>query len=152
VNERLGEALVWAIDTRHLPAYWFPRDCPRATFWADETTTREDAERFIADTSGRVHAIEGAWLDRMRTARVFAYRLPDDGFQLADATAGYWVARQPVEPLERAALDDLLQRHAAAAIELRIVPTLRPLWQRVIASTLAFSGVRLRNARPPADR
>jgi hypothetical protein len=99
-----------------------------------------------------VHAIEGAWLDRMRTARVFAYRLPDDGFQLADATAGYWVARQPVEPLERAALDDLLQRHAAAAIELRIVPTLRPLWQRVIASTLAFSGIRLRNARPPADR
>lgn len=21
---------VWAIDTRHLPLYWFPRDCPRA--------------------------------------------------------------------------------------------------------------------------
>ena len=29
------EPLVWAVDTRHLPLYWFPRDCPRGTFWAD---------------------------------------------------------------------------------------------------------------------
>jgi uncharacterized protein DUF6886 len=35
-NERHDspEALVWAIDDGHVPAYWFPRDCPRATFWA----------------------------------------------------------------------------------------------------------------------
>jgi len=26
------EPLVWAIDTRHLPLYWFPRECPRATW------------------------------------------------------------------------------------------------------------------------
>ena len=25
--------LVWAVDTHHLPLYWFPRDCPRCTFW-----------------------------------------------------------------------------------------------------------------------
>ena len=30
---------VWAIATRLLPLYWFPRDCPRATFWAESTTT-----------------------------------------------------------------------------------------------------------------
>ncbi len=34
---------VWAIDTRHLPFYWFPRDCPRATFWAVEGTTARAA-------------------------------------------------------------------------------------------------------------
>ena len=42
-------------------------------------------------------------------------------------------------------LGDLLAKHATAAIELRIVPALAPLWERVIASTLEFSGIRLRN-------
>ena len=35
------EPRVWAVDTRHLPLYWFPRECPRGTFWATlETTPR----------------------------------------------------------------------------------------------------------------
>ena len=41
------EALVWAIDDEHVPAYWFPRDLPRGTFWAIESTTDEDVERFL---------------------------------------------------------------------------------------------------------
>ena len=38
-----------------------------------------------------------------------------------------------------------LARHAEAGIELRIVPNLGALWKQVIASTLEFSGIRLRN-------
>ena len=49
------------------------------------------------------------------------------------------------EPLECVELGDLLARHAEAGIELRIVPALTPLWERVVASTLEFSGIRLRN-------
>jgi hypothetical protein len=143
------EALVWAIDTRHLPLYWFPRDCPRATFWADEQTTPDDAERFLLGTSARVHAIEAAWLERVRSARVLAYRLPGEPFEPHPEVGGYWVAREPVEPLELIELGDLLARHAEAGIELRLVPALAPLWERVIASTLQFSGMRLRNAAPP---
>ncbi len=41
--------------------------------------------------------------------------------------------------------ENLLDRHAADGIELRIVPDLQSLWQRVIATTLEFSGIRLRN-------
>jgi hypothetical protein len=36
-------------------------------------------------------------------------------------------------------------RHADAGNELRIAPTLYPLWDRVVESTLDFSGIRLRN-------
>jgi hypothetical protein len=32
-------------------------------------------------------------------------------------------------------------------VELRVTPTLVPLWGRVIRSTLEFSGTRLRNAQ-----
>jgi hypothetical protein len=138
--------LVWAIDSEHVPAYWFPRDLPRGTFWAVETTTDEDVDRFLTgDRARRVHAIESSWLDAMRRATVFAYRLPPETFEKYGRAAGYFVSREPVEPLEVVRLDDLIARHAEAGIELRIVPDLWPLWERVIDSTLEFSGIRLRN-------
>jgi hypothetical protein len=138
------EQLVWAIDTRHLPLYWFPRDCPRGTWWADESTTDEDSERLLGGAP-RVHAVQGDWLDSVRNARVVAYRLPEKSFVQDDEVGGYWVSREPVEPLEVVEVGDLLELHATAGIELRVVPDLRALWQRVIASTVQFSGMRLRN-------
>ena len=144
-----AEPLVWAIDDEHVPAYWFPRECPRATFWAVESTSEEDVERFLSgDPARRVHAIEGAWLPDVRAARVFAYRLPPESFTRYERAAGYWVSRSAVKPLEVIELGDLLAKHAAAGIELRIVPALAPLWERVVASTLEFSGIRLRNLGP----
>ena len=138
------EPLVWAIDTRHLPLYWFPRDCPRTSFWASTETAEEDVERFLdGDRSRRVHTIEAVWLDRMRAARVFAYRVPEETFEPWDR---FWVSRRPVEPLELVELGDLLALHAGAGIELRISPELLLLWDKVVNSTLDFSGIRLRNA------
>jgi hypothetical protein len=59
---------------------------------------------------------------------------------------------QPVEAVERVTVDDLLGRHAAAGIELRVTPSIWPFWRRVTASTVEFSGSRLRNAADHADR
>ena len=143
----LDEPLVWAVDARHLPLYWFPRDCPRGTFWADAATEPGDAVRLLGGSS-RVHAIEGAWLDRMRTADVFAYRLRETAFDPHPQVGGYWVSRETVEALEVRPLGDLVALHDDAEIELRVLPNLWPLWNDVVASTLEYSGMRLRNAQP----
>jgi uncharacterized protein DUF6886 len=138
------EPLVYAVDTRHLPLYWFPRDCPRATYWATTATSDEDVERFLdGDRTCRVHAIESAWLERMRDARLFAYRLPEATFEPWDR---FFVSRETVEPIECRPLGDLLALHADARIALHVAPALHPLWDTVVASTLDFSGIRLRNA------
>jgi hypothetical protein len=140
----LDQKLVWAIDTRHLPLYWFPRDCPRATFWAVPGTSAEDAERFLGgDRSRRVHVVEPVWLERLHTTRVIAYRLPEETFERLDR---FWVSREPVEPLELVELGDLVELHERARIELRTEPELLRLWDEVIASSLDYSGIRLRNA------
>jgi hypothetical protein len=141
------QPLVWAVDTRHLPFYWFPRDCPRGTFWACSSTDPADAERLLCGAA-RVHAVEEGWLERIRVATVFAYRLPEPAFERHPQVGGYWIARAPVEPLEVRPLGDLVGLHGQAEIELRALPSLWPLWDEVVASTLEFSGMRLRNAQP----
>jgi uncharacterized protein DUF6886 len=133
-----------AVDTRHLPLYWFPRECPRATFWANGATSAADVDAYLDGARGRrVHAVEPARLDQMRTVRVVVYRLPEEAFERWDH---FWISSHAVEPLELVELGDLVDRHEAARIELRAEGDLLELWQRVIASTLDFSGIRLRNA------
>jgi hypothetical protein len=141
----LDEPLVWAVDTRHLPLYWFPRDCPRATFWAVSATSDYDVRRFLGgDRSRRVHVVEPEWLPELGKTRVVAYRLPDESFERWDR---FWISREPVEPLELVELGDLVARHERAGIALRTEPDLLRLWDEVTHSTLDYSGIRLRNAR-----
>ena len=143
------EPLVWAVDTRHLPLYWFPRDCPRCTFWAGPRTTDADLARFLdGRRERRVHVIEEGWLERVRNARLYLYRLPAEPFMQDRETLGYWMSRAAVDPLELVGIDDLIGRHAKAGILLRAVTNLWPLWDAVVESALEFSGIRLRNAVP----
>jgi hypothetical protein len=137
---------VWAIDDRHSWLYWFPRDCPRACFWAVESTTDEDVERWLdGDRARRVAVIESAWLERVRAATLYAYRLPREPFDLVE-DGRFYIASTNVDAIERVEVGDLLTRHADAGIELRIAPSLHPIWENVTETTLDFSGIRLRNA------
>src|SRR5215467_9892231 len=142
---RQPEAYVWAVDDEQAPAYWFPRQCPRAMAWAGPDTT--DADRAtVLGTAWRVHAIEYGWLAAMASATLFRYPFDDRPFRRFEDHA--WVATEPVTPAGPAEpVGDLLARHDAAGIELRLVADLRPWWAAVIASTVEFSGIRLRNAR-----
>jgi hypothetical protein len=142
-----SEPRVWAVDTRHLPLYWFPRECPRGTLWTTPATVAADSE-LLAGAS-RVHVTESGWLERIRAAQVVAYRLPEDTFMPHPEVGGYWLSRESVAPHELVEFGDLLGLHAESGIELRLVPNLWPLWNRVASSTLEFSGIRLRNALPP---
>jgi hypothetical protein len=144
----LDAPFVWAIDDWHAPMYFFPRDCPRACFWPGPQTTAEDRRLWFDYVRARmVIAIEAAWLDRVRAVTLYRYRMPEEPFELLDATAGHWVARGTVRPLSVEPVGDLLDALVGADVELRVTPTLVPLWGRVIRSTLEFSGTRLRNAQ-----
>src|SRR5947207_13487561 len=95
-----AEPMVWAIDAEHAPLYWFPRDCPRVTFWPGPETPAEVVERcFAGTTARRIHAIECAWLERVRAAQVYVYRFSPEPFERLEAADGHWLARQDVVPL-----------------------------------------------------
>ena len=62
-------------NTAHRWLYWFPRDCPRATWCAGEETSDEDVERWLdGDRTRRVAVIEARWLERMHSVELYAHR------------------------------------------------------------------------------
>jgi hypothetical protein len=144
-------AYVWAVDGQRAPDYWLPRQCPRAMAWTVPQTSTADRERIIGPGCGvRVHAIEYGWLPALRDVRLYAYRLPAAAFQpIGDPVPHAMVSTDPVAPLAPAEpVGDLLRLHEEAGIQLRVLANLWPFWDAVTASTLGFSGIRLRNARP----
>jgi len=74
--------------------------------------------------------------------------MPEDTFSEDNTVAGYWVSHATVEPLEMVTIDDLVASHAVADIPLRTEDNLWPFWDHVVASTLEYSGTRLRYAQP----
>lgn len=157
---RVPGAYVWAVDAQRAPAYWFPRQCPRVMTWPTAGSAVGDVERIIGPAGApRVHAVEYAWLEPMRSVRLYAYRLPARPFRpfaepeparvRGDPEPSAHVAEVPVRPLgPPEPVGDLFALHEEAGIELRVLPRLWPFWDAVAASTLGFSGIRLRNARP----
>jgi len=89
--------------------------------------------------------IETIWLERVRAVRLYAYRMPREPFEIVEDDR-FYIASSTVDAIERVDVGDLLARHAGAGVELRIAPALYPLWDRVIETTLDYSGIRLRNA------
>ena len=146
-SEIAGQSVVWAVDADHLHNYLLPRECPRVTYYAGPQTSMADVERFLGK-SRAVVAIESEWFERVRSCRLFCYHLPAATFECFDECAGYFVSKLAVVPERVEVLDNLIPELLKRGIELRLVPTLGPLRDAVLASTLQFSLIRMRNAQP----
>jgi len=140
-----GEPVVWAVDEERLRNYLVPRECPRVSFYAGHETTQADGQRFLG-TSRAVVAIEDGWLECVRTCRLYCYHLPRETFECVDECAGYFVSRVAVMPTGVDVIDDPIAEVRRRA-ELRVEPNLWPLRDAVLASSLRFSFIRMRNAR-----
>ncbi|HLT62367.1 MAG TPA: hypothetical protein VK020_14305 [Microlunatus sp.] len=149
---QVGEAYVWAVTAERANNYWFPRQCPRAMAWVRPDSDPDDVARIIGPGGGtRVHAVEYAWLERLRTVELYVYRFDPAGFRPIDDSdePPAVVTESEVAPLGPAEpVGDLLALHERAGIQLRLLARLHDFWSVVITSTLGFSGIRLRNAQP----
>jgi hypothetical protein len=138
---------VWAIDEAHLPNYLLPRDCPRVTYAVTGKTSADDIARFFGDTvARRVVVLEKSWFDRASRAVLYVYEMPQAPFHTIDASAGYYISRSTAAPLNAREVRDPLGEIANRGCEIRLVPDLWPVRDAVIASTLDFSIIRMRNA------
>lgn len=139
--------VVWAVDRERLRNYLLPRDCPRVTFFRGTTTSPADAERLVGGVRAVV-AVEAAWLDRIRRTRLYCYALPPESFKCVDANAGYFHSPTAVVPVDVRVVNDCLGALVEERVEIRILPSLWPLYDAVVASSVSYSIIRMRNATP----
>lgn len=142
------EPAVWAIEEWTSPKYFFPRDCPRVCFWPAPTTNRSDYDRFFCYVNARmVTAIEASWLHQLATTQLYRYVLPATGFEPVPNEVGTYISRNRVVPLRVEPLGNLVSELLAGLVELRVCTSLVPLGKTIIASTMDFSLIRMRNAQ-----
>jgi hypothetical protein len=143
--------MVWAVDEDHAPGFWFPRQSPRACCWSIGKPLTEIGRTLLGMGAGtRMHAVESVWLERMLACRMYVYRFDAAPFSVYNSDAGYYSTRESVRPLSVEPIGELLALHAAANIELRIVPNLWPVIDAIVESGLEFSIIRKMNALPRA--
>jgi len=83
-----------------------------------------------------------------RDCSLYLYELPVDGFELADRNAGYFISRTSVLPASCSKIENSIAELQRRNIEVRILPNLWDLRDQVVDSTLEYSIIRFRNAKP----
>ena len=152
-----SDALVWAIDSEHTPAYWFPRDMPRGTFWAVDTTTDQDVERFLTgDRKRRVHAIEASWLDALRGIGSISLDAEVKSAPIG-ALSTAEISTDPTVPDLRAALEAARAETGPVVIATEVdryegVPDYDSWWDVAVAEVSEVATVRAARERYEAQR
>lgn len=138
---------VWAIDADHLRNYLLPRDCPRVTFYAGPATSDADRRQFLGSRHAVV-AIERDWFRHLSAYRLYCYHLPPQTFTCVDECAGYFTSAVAVAPVYIEWIDHPLRELRRRGVSVQVMPSLWSLHDAIAASTLQFSMIRMRNAKP----
>ncbi len=89
-----------------------------------------------------MQAAPSSWSDGIGACRLYEYRFDATDFDPWPEAEGQWISSRTVTPLEVVPVGDLLLRHRAAKVELRLLPDLRAMRETVLESGLPFSIVR----------
>ncbi|OXM86191.1 DUF6886 family protein [Paenibacillus rigui] len=141
--------VVWAIDEEHEYTFYFPRDCPRIVYSRTDEINEEDRARFFGlSDSERIITVETGWYERIKNTTLYRYTFPADTFRLFDACAGYYISTETVKPLSVEPLDHLLDRLISLNVEIRFTPSLHPLRNALVNSSVQDFGIhRFANAQ-----
>jgi len=146
--------VVWAIDEAHAFTFYFPRNCPRIVYTKSPDINDRDMERFFGlSKSDIVVTIESHWYRQLKHFTIYRYAFEEDGFELFDRYAGYYIAERTVHPVEVTPMNDLIEKLLDLGIELRLTPDLSPLREQILASSMTDFGIhRYEFAKSERDR
>jgi hypothetical protein len=141
--------VVFGISNKLLHNYLFPRDCPRVTYYAKPQSSQFDQDTFFRTSAKFVIAIETKWFPIIQQTILYCYEFDGNLFTLLDECADYYISYEEVRPVAVRRIDiplaEVLKRND---IELLVLPTLWNLADKVLKSSLNFSLIRMRNAKP----
>lgn len=115
----------------------------------DEATTDQHLQLFFTNTiANTIVTVESDWYTRISQQTIFRYCFDDEGFELFDKTAGYYISQQVVNPKSVDTYGNLLERLIKKGIEIRFTTNLNPLREAILASDFKGFGIhRFNNAK-----
>lgn len=148
---KIDKSWVWAIDEATMFKYYVPRDCPRVAGWAIAESKQEDIDTLLLGDSGKIlFGIEKGWLNACLNSTLYRYEFDGEHFYPREGSKGVYVSEHKQVPLKCVKIENLLESLLDLGnIELRILPDLWDLRETIFTSSLDFSFIRMRNARPP---
>lgn len=140
--------MVWAINEERSINYYFPRECPRVIFSLTPEVSEKDRGRFFSHTNAKtIIAVENKWYETIKNTTLYKYIFDEDGFELIDPIAGYYISYRTVRPISAEPIHNLIDKLESQGIELRFTPSLYPLRDAIASSSITdFSIIRFRNA------
>jgi hypothetical protein len=140
--------VVFGISEKLIHNYLLPRECPRVTFYAGNTTTEADRKKHLGlTTAAFVMVVETNWLSEIMNTVLYCYKFPANTFELLDEEAGYYISYETIIPKSKRRINNVLQELLARNIELWFAPSITELAESIKNSTLKFSLIRMRNAK-----
>ncbi|WP_274653251.1 DUF6886 family protein [Paenibacillus humicola] len=145
--------VVWAIDDEHQITYYFPRNCPRIVYRRSAGISAGDERNFFGFTGAHtVVTVEAGWYEAIKGCTLYRYALPEAGFACFDRSAGYYISRETVRPVDVEPVNGLIERILETGAELRFTPDLHPLRNAILSSTVKDFGIyRFRFAKEPGE-
>ncbi|MDF2662306.1 MAG: hypothetical protein K0Q94_5097 [Paenibacillus sp.] len=135
-------AVVWAIDEEHEFSYYFPRNCPRIVCRRSPQTSPGNVERFFGSSPAEIIVtVESDWYARIRDQTMYRYAFEEEGFELMDRTAGYYINPHTVKPVGMKPMNHLIEKLLERGIELRFTSSLVPLREAILASDFEGFGI-----------
>ncbi len=92
-----------------------------------------------------VIAIEYAWLDRLLATPLYRYEMPQESF-VDCHDHGVHVSQAAMESIDVVRLRPSLELLAEHRVELRVMPSLVEIAERMSRTSLHWSNIRMRNA------
>ena len=148
---RVEGDVVWAVNQDRLYNYLVPRNCPRLSFYAKDSTRQEDIDAWLnGDRAKRVIVLESGRLARVLDTTLVRYEFDPTHFTLFHAEAGYYHSQRPETPIAVETIAHPLEHLLAEGVEVRLTPALWDIRERILRSSLGFSFARMNHAAPPA--
>lgn len=145
--DKIKGNVVFAVSEEMLHNYLLPRECPRVTYFAKEDSLQSDIDEFIGSSTKKYFInIEEGWFERVFQTILYMYELPSESFELLDEGAGYYISYETIKPIDIQIVSDALYEINKRNTEIRTLPSLKQLAERISGSSLQFSIIRLRNA------
>ncbi len=146
-HSNLEKAVVFGVSIEYLYNYLLPRDCPRISFYALDSSNQADIEKYLMEeNSKKVLVIEKKWLPIISNTVLHCYALPIEPFTLWNKEAGYYISQETITPITCISITSILEVLLSYPIELRLVDSLQPLANLLPTTSLHYSMIRLRNA------